>query len=99
MKPLRDSSKKYKEELERRKKQSKVYKSYQLTGLTIADILGDRKHKSLYIKLCKEYGENKMIMLAKDVAERENVKNLGGYFMEVFTRMAAEGKFKKIIRK
>lgn len=89
------ASSEYLKELKRRKTKSKVYKSYQLTGLTIADILGDRKHKSLYIKLCKEYGENRMIMLAKDVADRDNVKNMGGYFMEVFTRLVNEGKMKK----
>lgn len=83
MKPVRNSGKDYLNELKRRKKESRVYKSYQLTGLIIADILEDRKHKSLYIKLAKEYGENKMIMLAKDVAERPRIKNKGAYFMRV----------------
>ena len=45
---------KYVAELKRRGKESHVYKKYQLIGLEISQILGDEKHKALYIKLAKE---------------------------------------------
>lgn len=89
MKPVGSSSKEYLNELKRRRKESRVYKSYQLTGLVIADILEDRKHKALYIKLAKERGENSMIMLAKDVAERPRIKNKGAYFMKLIQKNSA----------
>lgn len=76
------SEKDYFEELKRRSRESKVYKSYQLTGLEIANILEDWSHKSLYIKLAKQYGEG-LMPLAKSVAEKKDVRNKGAYFMKV----------------
>ena len=46
-------NKNYLETLKERAKKSRVYKSYQFIGLTIAQLLNDEKHKSLYIKLAK----------------------------------------------
>jgi hypothetical protein len=72
---------KYLAELKRRGKESHVYKKYQLLGLEISQILADEKHKALYIKLAKEQDAETLRRLAKDVAERANVKNKGAYFM------------------
>ena len=74
--------KQYLEELKNRSKTSRIYKSHQLTGLEIANILEDWRHKSLYIKLAKEYG-HRLLEIAKSVAEKDNVKNKGAYFMKV----------------
>ena len=71
----------YVAELKRRGKESHVYKKYQLLGLEISQILGDEKHKALYIKLAKEQDADTLMRLAKDVAERANIKNKGAYFM------------------
>lgn len=85
MKPLKESSKTYFEELERRSKKSRVHKPYQLVGLELAEILKDRKHKSLYIKLAKKHAGDKLLALAKSIAEKNHIKNLGAYFMKVLT--------------
>jgi len=74
----------YLEELKKRKGESKVYKEYQLVGLLIAEILEDEEHKALYIKLAKENDQDKLLKLAKSVAERKDVLNKGAYFMKLF---------------
>jgi len=71
----------YMTELRRRAKESHVYRKYQLLGLEISQVLNDEKHKSLYIKLAKDEGGEKMLRLAKDIADRKNIKNRGAYFM------------------
>lgn len=71
----------YIELLKKRAKESRVYSPHQMTGLMLAEILGDNKHKSLYIKLAKENDAGLLIGLAKSVAERDEVKNKGAYFM------------------
>lgn len=73
----------YLKELKERGKTSRVYRQYQLVGLLAAQILGDEKHKSLYIKLAREYGGELILQLAKSVAERKRVKNKGAYFMKM----------------
>lgn len=75
----------YLKKLKTRSKESHVYRKYQLLGLEIAEILHDEKHKSLYIKLAKERGGENLRQLAKDIAERRNVKNKGAYFMKMIT--------------
>ena len=74
----------YLDEIKKRKKDSKVYKEFQLTGLELAEILGDESHKSLYIKLAKTNPRQRLMAVAKDVADRKNVKNMGAYFMKVW---------------
>ncbi len=74
----------YIEELKKRKKESRVYKEYQLVGLLVAELLHDEGHKSLYIKLAKENDADKLLRLAKDVSLRKNVLNKGAYFMSLF---------------
>lgn len=77
--------KRYLAELSRRSAESRVYRKFQLIGLEIADILDDRKHKALYIKLAKEGNIDRLLSIAKDVADRKNIKNKGAYFMRVAT--------------
>ena len=77
----------YLETLKERGKTSRVYKKFQLTGLLIAQLLNDEKHKSLYIKLAKEHDNQHLLSIAKDVSERKRIKNKGGYFMRVFTKL------------
>lgn len=74
----------YLEELERRKKESRIYSEHQLVGLLIAEILGDEEHKSLYMKLARDGDIDKLLKLAKSVAERKNVENKGAYFMKLY---------------
>jgi hypothetical protein len=74
-------SKDYVNELQRRRKRSHVYRKYQLLGLEIAGVLEDMNHKSLYIKLAKEAGGERLLQLAKEVAEKKNIHNKGAYFM------------------
>ena len=81
---------KYVAELKRRGKESRVYKKYQLLGLEISQLLADEKHKALYIKLAKEHGGDKMMQIAKEVAERRGIKNKGAYFMKVITTELAK---------
>jgi len=80
------NNKEYLKTLKERSKTSRVYKKFQLTGLVIAQLLNDEKHKSLYIKLAKKYDDDFLIFLAKDVSERKNIENKGGYFMTLLTR-------------
>ncbi len=83
MKLFGDFGKEYGEKISERQKTSKIYSEHQLVGLEIADILNDKKHKALYIKLAKTFGRDRLIPLAKSVAEKKEVKNKGAYFMKV----------------
>ncbi len=82
----KSSGKSYIDVLKERKKTSRVYKIHQLTGLALAEILDDEKHKSLYMKLAKAHDSQKLIELAKDVASRKNIRNKGAYFMKLLTK-------------
>lgn len=73
----------YLAELRRRAKESRIYRKYQLMGLAIAEALRDERHKSLYIKLAKERGGERLLALAKDIALRRDVRNRGAYFMSL----------------
>lgn len=74
----------YKELLQKRAKESKVYSSHQMIGLMIAEVLEDEKHKALYIKLAKNEDSDKLLQLAKSVAEKKDVRNKGAYFMKAW---------------
>ena len=74
----------YPEILDDRGKSSKVYKDYQLTGLRLADMLEDRDHKSLYIRLAKKHDNQELLEVAAKIAERNNIFNKGAYFMKVW---------------
>lgn len=73
----------YLKSIRERAENKRVGHKHQLIGLEVADILNDRDHKALYIKLVKEFGEQKIMALAKDVAGRNNIKNKGAYFMRM----------------
>ncbi len=75
--------KEYLEVLRERKKHTRVYQKHQMTGLLLAEILKDNTHKALYIKLAKSYTEQKLLTLAKTIAENKQVKNKGAYFMRL----------------
>ncbi len=77
-------SKDYLEELKKRKKESHVHRKYQMIGLMLSEALGDDEHKALYIKLAKQYDEQELLSLARNIAEKKDVKNKGAYFMKVF---------------
>ncbi|MEX1014760.1 MAG: hypothetical protein WDZ80_06390 [Candidatus Paceibacterota bacterium] len=62
---------------------NRVSKSFQMTGLAIARMLHDEDHKGLYIKLAKTHDRDFLMNIAKDVAQRGNIENKGGYFMKV----------------
>ena len=92
MKTIGEESKDYIEKLGERKKKSRAYREFQLIGLEVADILEDPAHKSLYIKLTKLHGKNKILGLAKSVAERKNVKKKGAYFMRLLKNGLVDSK-------
>lgn len=71
----------YLERLKERAKTSKVYSAHQLTGLMLAEMLADKAHKSLYIRLAKKYDASILFSLARSIQDRKNVKNKGAYFM------------------
>lgn len=73
----------YLKKLKERKKESRVYRKFQLIGLEIANLLNDPEHKSLYIKLAKQYDPEILLVLAKDVSQRKKIENKGGYFMKI----------------
>ncbi|MEX0690138.1 MAG: hypothetical protein WD471_00175 [Candidatus Paceibacterota bacterium] len=73
---------------------NRVTRSYQMTGLSIAEMLHDEKHRALYIKLAKEHNESFLMAIAKDVAQREHIENKGAYFMKVFNEKLKQKKKK-----
>jgi len=79
-------SKDYLDVLKRRAKESKIYREYQLIGLEIAEILGDRTHKALYMRLSKKGDARNLLRIAKEVAEKPNIKNKGAYFMRIISQ-------------
>ena len=84
MKGFKESIPDYLKILNERVQKSRVYTPYQFTGLQLATILDDQKHKSLYIKMSKNNDAQKLLSTAKTVAENKNIKNKGAYFMKVF---------------
>ena len=91
-------AKDYLKELKKRSKKSHVYYKYQLEGLEIADILGDRRHKSLYIKLAKEFGGEKLLQIAKAIQEDKKIEKKGAYFMWELKNQGFFHKIKKTAR-
>ena len=80
----------YLELLAKRKARGRARTPHQLAGLALAFILDDEEHKSLYIKLAKEYDPHALMRLAKDIRDRRSVRNRGAYFMRM---MQEAGKF------
>ena len=95
MRPLNESSPDYFKSLEERSKKSRVYRSYQMIGLQLAEILGDLPHKALYIKLAKTRDAQELLRAAKTIAENPKIQNRGAYFMRVIAlarRSFSEGR-------
>ena len=76
----------YLDELTRRSRASHAHTAHQSAGLLIAEVLGDLKHRALYIKLAKKHGGDALLRIAKTIAEKKNVKNPGAYFMTLLKR-------------
>jgi hypothetical protein len=69
-----------------RAQKSRIYRNWQLAGLAVADMLGDRKRKTFYIRLAKTLGSRRLFEYAGDVAQRKGVKNKGAYLMRILER-------------
>ncbi len=74
----------YLDKIRERAKKSRVHSRHQMIGLMIADILGDPSHKSLYIKMARDENSEKMLYIAKTIAENVRIKNKGAYFMKMW---------------
>ena len=61
-------------------------REFQVYGVYLAESLEDTKHYSLYIKLAKENNQDRLMRLAKEVAEKKNIKNKGAYFMSLLKK-------------
>ena len=85
----------YIKNLKIRSTSSHAHTKHQLLGLEIAEVLHDRPHRSLYIKLAKNWDGNELLRLARDVADRVAVRNRGGYFMRI---IAEDEDIKKILQ-
>ncbi|MEK7462795.1 MAG: hypothetical protein AAB621_00295 [Patescibacteria group bacterium] len=83
MEGLNNIKKDYLKTLAKRAKESKVYKPFQSTGLMLAEILDDSENKAIYMRLCKIYDNQELIIKARDVAERRGIANMGAYFMKM----------------
>ncbi|MBU4348167.1 hypothetical protein KJ671_01510 [Patescibacteria group bacterium] len=83
MENIKNISDSYIKTLVKRSKESRIYKPFQDVALTLAEILDDKKNKAIYMRLAKMYDNHELIIKAKDVAERKNIKNKGAYFMKV----------------
>ncbi len=81
---------KYLASLRARKTESKAYQPHQHVGVEIAQILSDKKHVGLYIRLCTQYDPHSLLAIAKDIAEKKNVKNKGAYFMKIYKDTAIQ---------
>lgn len=82
----------YLKALQERAKKSRVYQKHQSTGLLIAGLLDDDKHKSLYIGLAKKHNNEDLMQIAKDISERRNIKIKGAYFMSMLKKFQKEKK-------
>ncbi len=69
--------------IKNRVKNARVYKKFQATGLEMAELLNDAKHKALYMKIAKEYSEQDILPLAKRISQNKKVAKKGAYFMSV----------------
>ena len=73
----------YLKELAERTKTSHIYRKYQATGVALAELLQDKKHTALYIKLAKQANNEELIRIAKTITEKKDISNYGAYFMKV----------------
>jgi hypothetical protein len=88
--------KNYLAKLRERSRKNRVYKNYQLTGLIIAELLNDRAHKALYIRLAKEFDDTILLPRAKRIAGLKNIRNKGAYFMKLLADPVLK-KYRKVL--
>lgn len=74
----------YLDRLRERAKKSRIHSRHQMIGLMVADTLSDSAHKALYIKMARDENGEKMLYMAKSIAENSRVENKGAYFMKVW---------------
>lgn len=83
MESLGGGGKEYLKKVTERGKKSRISQPHQLAGLDVAQLLDDWGYRGLYMKLAKQFGETKLRMLAKAVAEQKNITNKGAYLMKI----------------
>jgi len=74
----------YLDRIQERAKKSRIHSRHQMIGLMVADTLCDPTHKSLYIKMARDENGEKMLYIAKSIAENTRIKNKGAYFMRMW---------------
>lgn len=67
--------------VEKRKQSQRVSKEFQDYGIRLSEVLGDSKHKSLYIKLAKEKPRKALEEALAYVLDYPHAKTLGRLFM------------------
>lgn len=82
----------YIEKLEKRAQSNRIVKEFQDTALYIAELLNDKKHTALYMKLAKQHPKQLLMRIAASVAERGHIDRKGAYFMKI---LKEEGHFRK----
>jgi len=59
----------------------------------IASMLGDEEHKAFYIKLAREYDNQRLLEIAKSVTEKiGSLDSPGAYFMKILSKEGIMGK-------
>ncbi|MCK9187240.1 MAG: hypothetical protein PHH27_02860 [Candidatus Colwellbacteria bacterium] len=74
----------YLDKIRERSKKSRIHSKHQMIGLMVAETLDDPKHKALYIKMARDNNGEKMLYIAKSIADNPKVKNKGAYFMRLW---------------
>lgn len=69
--------------LKKRAKETRAFRSFQVVGTDVADMLNDRKHIALYIKIAKKIDAQTLLQVATTVVQTNGVKNQGAYFMSI----------------
>ena len=82
---LKSTVESYMENLIQKKKDSHIYFKHQDLGFTLSELLNDKKHISLYMKLAKLYEAHYLLGIANDICERKDINNKGAYFMKVLS--------------
>ncbi len=86
MKRLGEANEDYRKLLKERSGKSRAYHAHQLIGLEIAVLLRDLEHKSLYIKFAKTGDPDRLMRIAKSIAENPKIANRGAYFMRLISK-------------
>jgi hypothetical protein len=67
--------------LEKKRESQRISREFQDYGVRLAEVLGDSKHKSLYIKLSKEKPRKALEEALSYVMDYPHAKNRGRLFM------------------